>query len=163
MKRFSCSCFFNTLFFTVAVLFTHNSYASNENEMPPPEAYCHWQVENYAIQQPLCGLSGDAVRGKNIVVDSNRGNCLACHQLPVEGIEAYGNIGPPLGGVASRLTEGFIRLRVVDTRNISPMSIMPGFYRDPELINRPGINYIGRTFLSAQQVEDVIAYLMTLK
>lgn len=127
------------------------------------EPYCPWQVENNRINKPLCGLTGNARRGKLIATSADKGNCLACHRLPVEGIEAYGTIGPPLAGVGSRLPEGFIRLRVVDTRQISPMSIMPGFYRNPKRINRPGKAYKGRTFLSAQQVEDVIAYLVTLK
>jgi sulfur-oxidizing protein SoxX len=128
-----------------------------------PENYCDWEVKDYAIAEPLCGLSGDALRGKKIASDSHMGNCLACHQLPIPGIEAYGTIGPPLQGIASRLTEAQIRVRVVDTRNINPMSIMPGFYRDPRLINRPAKTYRGKTFLTAQQVEDVIAYLITLK
>lgn len=128
-----------------------------------PQDYCSWEVKDYGIGQPLCGLSGDAQRGSEIVTDSHRGNCLACHQLPIQGIEAYGTIGPPLQGIASRLTEAQIRLRVVDTREINPMSIMPGFYRDPRLINRPGKAYRGKTFLTAQQVEDVIAFLVTLK
>jgi sulfur-oxidizing protein SoxX len=128
-----------------------------------PENYCRWEVVDYAIDEALCGLSGDARRGQKIVTDSQQGNCLACHQLPIEGIEAYGTIGPPLQGIASRLTEAQIRVRIVDTRNINPMSIMPGFYRDPRLINRPGKPYRDKTFLSAQQVEDVIAYLVTLK
>ncbi len=128
------------------------------------ETYCQWQlVNNAVIEKPLCGLTGDVERGKQIATDAGKGNCLACHQLPVDGIEAYGTIGPPLAGVGSRLPPGFIRLRVVDTRRISPMSIMPGFYRDPKYINRPGKAYKGRTFLSAQQVEDVIAYLVSLK
>jgi sulfur-oxidizing protein SoxX len=83
--------------------------------------------------------------------------------LPIAGIEAYGTIGPPLAGIAARLSVPQIRMRVVDSRDINPMSIMPGFYRDPRLINRPGKKYRGRTFLTAQQVEDVIAYLATLK
>jgi len=128
-----------------------------------PENYCDWVVKDYAIEEPLCGLSGDALRGKKIASDSHMGNCLACHQLPIPGIEAYGTIGPPLQGIASRLTEAQIRVRIVDTRNINPMSIMPGFYRDPRLINRPAKTYRGKTFLTAQQVEDVIAYLVTLK
>ena len=125
--------------------------------------YCHWEMVDYAIAEPLCGLVGEPQRGREIVSDSGRGNCLACHQLPIPGVEAYGTIGPPLTGIASRLSTPMIRLRVVDTRNINPMSIMPGFYRDPQLINRPGKEYLGRTFLTAQQVEDVIAYLATLK
>jgi sulfur-oxidizing protein SoxX len=128
-----------------------------------PEDYCRWEVVDYAIVEPLCGLAGDAQRGKAIVSDGSRGNCLACHQLPIPGIEAYGTIGPPLTGIATRLSVPMIRLRVVDTRNINPLSIMPGFYRDPRLINRPGEEYRGRTFLTAQQVEDVIAYMATLK
>ena len=128
-----------------------------------PDNYCNWEVKDFAIEEPLCGLDGDALRGKQIVSDSNLGNCLACHQLPIPAIEAYGTIGPPLQGIASRFTEAQIRVRIVDTRNINPMSIMPGFYRDPRLINRPGKPYRGKTFLTAQQVEDVIAYLVTLK
>ena len=108
--------------------------------------------------------SADAIAdGKKVAFDRKKGNCLACHQLPIPGIEAYGTIGPPLAGIAARLSVPQIRLRVVDTRNINPLSIMPGFYRDPRLINRPGKAYRGRTFLTALQVEDVIAYMATLK
>ena len=128
-----------------------------------PDDYCQWEVVDHGIDKPLCGLSGDVERGKQIATDAYKGNCLACHLLPVEGIEAYGNIGPPLHGLATRMPEPQIRLRVVDTRHVNPMSIMPGFYRDPRLINRPAKAYRGKTFLSAQQVEDVIAYLATLK
>ena len=145
------------------VLSSSTSLAESVVSMPPPESYCQWQVDNYAIEKPLCGFVGDVKRGEAIVSDGSKGNCLACHQLPIDGVEAFGNIGPSLQGVATRLSEGFIRLRVVDTRNINPMSIMPGFYRDPDLINRPRKDFAGRTFLTAQQVEDVIAYLVTLK
>jgi len=152
----------NTLFVLLA-LSINTSYADSNTKMPPVEDYCEWQVTDFTIKKSLCGYSGNAERGKAIASDGSKGNCLACHQLPIEGIEAYGTIGPPLAGIGSRQSEGFIRLRVVDTRNINPMSIMPGFYRDPKLINRPGKPYRGRTFLNAQQVEDVIAYLVTLK
>jgi len=152
-----------TSFVIALILSSGTSYADSVASISLSEPYCQWQVSEYAINEPLCGLVGNAERGRRIVTDSNKGNCLACHQLPIDGIEAYGTIGPPLEGVGDRLTEGFIRLRVVDTRNISPMSIMPGFYRDPALINRPRKDYAGRTFLTAQQVEDVIAYLVTLK
>jgi sulfur-oxidizing protein SoxX len=145
------------------VLLPNASLADTPATMPAPEHYCQWQVKDYAIEKPLCGLVGNAKRGKAIASDGSKGNCLACHQLPIDGIEAYGTIGPPLEGIGNRLTEGFIRLRVVDTRQVNPMSIMPGFYRDPGLIHRPGKPYVGRTFLTAQQVEDVIAYLVTLK
>jgi len=152
-----------SLTFSVLLFPLTSTSADAPSEMPPAEPYCEWKVEDFAINEPLCGYAGDAERGRAIATDGSRGNCLACHLLPVDGIEAYGTIGPPLAGIGARQTEGFIRLRVVDTRNINPMSIMPGFYRDPKLINRPGKPYIGRTFLTAQQVEDVIAYLVSLK
>jgi sulfur-oxidizing protein SoxX len=132
-------------------------------QMPPPEPYCQWELKNFAIEEPLCGLKGDIERGKAIATDGYRGNCVACHSLPVEGIEAFGTIGPPLGGIGKRLSQGMLRLRIVDTRSINPMSIMPGFYRDPALTHRPAEGMAGRTFLTAQQVEDVIAYMETLK
>ena len=154
--------FIKTGLVTFALFFAPLSVIAEVTETLPDD-FCQWQVVDYAIEKPLCGLIGDIDRGKQIVTDSYKGNCLACHQLPVDGIEAYGNIGPPLFGLASRLSVPQIRLRVVDTRHVNPMSIMPGFYRDPRLINRPAKAYRGKTFLSAQQVEDVIAYLATLK
>ena len=152
----------------IALLSFSLAYASDTEQVTNdkdgrPDDYCRWEMVDYAIVKPLCGLVGESQRGREIASDSHRGNCLACHQLPIPGIEAYGTIGPPLVGIASRLSTPMIRLRVVDTRNINPMSIMPGFYRNPQLINRPGKQYRGKTFLTAQQVEDVIAYLSTLK
>jgi sulfur-oxidizing protein SoxX len=151
----------NTFMLVMLACWPISGIASGQDGLP--DDYCRWEVEDYAIMEPLCGLAGDAQRGAEIVTDSSRGNCLACHQLPIPGIEAYGTIGPPLAGIAARLSVPQIRLRVVDTRHINPLSIMPGFYRDPRLINRPGKAYRGRTFLTALQVEDVIAYLATLK
>ena len=150
-----------SLFLVLLICSLIPGMASGQDELP--DDYCRWEVEDYAIMEPLCGLAGNAQRGSQIASDGSRGNCLACHQLPIPDIEAYGTIGPPLAGIAARLSVPMIRLRVVDTRNINPLSIMPGFYRDPRLINRPGEKYRGRTFLTAQQVEDVIAYLATLK
>ncbi len=150
-----------TFLLLTIVLLPCNGLAEAQAQLP--EDYCHWDIVEYGIGQPLCGLVGNAERGMAIVSDSHYGNCLACHQLPIPGIEAYGTIGPPLEHIAARLGEAQIRLRVVDSRSINPMSIMPGFYRDPRLIHRPGKRYAGKTFLTAQQVEDVIAYLVTLK
>jgi sulfur-oxidizing protein SoxX len=127
------------------------------------EPYCEWQSVNHTIKEPLCGLTGDAVRGQEIASNGSKGNCVACHSLPVDNTSVFGTIGPPLEGVGSRLPVEYMRLRIVDSRDFSPMSIMPGFYRNPEYINRPGKIYAGRTFLTAQQIEDVIAYLVTLK
>ena len=83
--------------------------------------------------------------------------------MPFADVEAYGTIGPSLAGIGGRYPEGYIRMRVVDTKSFNPASIMPGYYRDPAKIHRPATAYVGRTFLTAQQVEDVIAFLMTMK
>ncbi len=125
--------------------------------------YCDWRMQEYAIPESLCGLHGDPVRGRRLAADSHAGNCLACHQMPIPEEAFHGTVGPPLHGVGARYTAAQIRLRVVDEQRINPMTIMPGFYRNPALANRVADEYWGRTFLSAQQVEDLVAYLATLK
>lgn len=130
---------------------------------PLPEGYCHWKVENYGIEKPLCDLKGDSKRGRTLAADSHGGNCLACHQLPIPEEPFHGTIGPPLNGIGSRYSVAQIRLRIVDERVVNPYTIMPGFYRDPRKANRVADDYWGKTFLTAQQVEDLVAYLVTLK
>lgn len=132
-------------------------------DAPTPDAYCKWQVAGFAIEQPLCGLNGDATRGRALAADSHGGNCLACHQMPIDEEPFHGTVGPPLAGVGARYSAAQIRLRIVDEQQINPMTIMPGFYRDPAKANRVAGDYWGKTFLSAQQVEDLVAYLVTLK
>ncbi len=127
------------------------------------ETYFAWQMENFAIEAPLGGLRGDAQRGRQIAIDSHKGSCLACHELPVPEEPFHGNIGPPLSGIANRLTEGQIRLRIVDEKQINPDTIMPGYYRHPKYFTLVSYDYEGKTFLTAQEVEDVVAYLLTLK
>jgi sulfur-oxidizing protein SoxX len=127
------------------------------------EDYCHWEANGFAIEQPLCGLQGDAQRGRAIAADSHAGNCLACHQMPIEEEPFHGTIGPPLHQVGARYSAAQLRLRIVDEQQVNPFTIMPGFYRDPREANRVADGFWGRTFLSAQQVEDVVAYLVTLK
>ena len=130
--------------------------------LPPIEPYCHWEQTDLMIVEPLCGLKGDAKRGRAIATDGNRGNCVACHNMPFGDVEGYGTIGPSLAGIGGRYPEGYIRLRVVDTKSFNPASIMPGYYRDPGKIHRPAKIFKGRTFLTAQEVEDVIGFLMTM-
>jgi sulfur-oxidizing protein SoxX len=130
---------------------------------PLPADYCQWQAEGDAITEALCGLSGDAARGRLIAMDSHGGNCLACHRMPIPEESLHGTVGPPLDGVATRLSAGQLRLRIVDERRLNPATIMPGFYRDPRLSNRVASAFRGKTFMTAQQVEDVVAYLETLQ
>jgi sulfur-oxidizing protein SoxX len=129
----------------------------------PVPSYCQWQAVDFAIATPLCGLQGEASRGRALAADSHAGNCLACHRMPIPEADFHGTVGPPLHGIGARYTAAQIRLRIVDEQAINPMTIMPGFYRDPAKANRIADDYHGRTMLTAQQVEDLVVYLATLK
>ena len=133
-------------------------------EQPPLAAdYCPCEVRDYAIEQPLCGLEGNAAQGREIVIDTHGGNCLACHVMPIPEEALHGTVGPPLLGLGARMTKAQIRLHIVDQRQFNPATIMPGFYRNPRLDYRVADDYYGKTFLTAQQLEDVVAYLATLQ
>lgn len=125
--------------------------------------YCEWRMQDFSIEEPLCGLTGDPQRGRRIAADSHGGNCLACHQMPIPEEPFHGTVGPSLQGVGARYTAAQIRLRIVDEQQVNPMTIMPGFYRDPAQANRVADGFWGKTFLTAQQVEDLVAYLVTLR
>lgn len=131
--------------------------------VPEAQRYCSWEVKDFAIESPLCGLTGDPGRGRALAADSHAGNCLACHQMPIPEEMFHGTVGPPLDAVGARYTAAQIRLRIVDEQQVNPMTIMPGFYRDPTLANRVADEFWGKTFLTAQQVEDLVAYLVSLK
>ncbi|MDZ7802601.1 sulfur oxidation c-type cytochrome SoxX [Thiohalophilus sp.] len=124
--------------------------------------YVEWQAVGDAIPEPLGGLQGDPVRGKAVVIDRDSGNCLACHHMPIPEEPMHGTVAPPLDGVGSRLSEGQLRLRVVNEQRINPNTIMPALYKRPGEYHRPHPAY-KTTVLTAQEVEDVVAYLMTLK
>ncbi len=127
------------------------------------EEYLPWKNNSMAIEKALGGLKGNPQRGRAIVIAPDKGSCLTCHHLPIDEELFHGTVGPDLTTIASRLTEAEIRLRIVDEKMINPNTIMPGYYRDPNKFNQVAEAYYGKTFLTAQEVEDVIAYLMTLK
>ena len=127
------------------------------------DEYCVWKVDNFSINKPLCGLTGNAEKGRTLAYERKKGNCLACHQMPIPEQSFHGNIGPNLDGVGSRYSEGQMRLRIVDMKVINPMTLMPGFYKHPDDLNRVKKKFQGKTPLTAQEIEDVVAYLGTLK
>jgi sulfur-oxidizing protein SoxX len=118
-------------------------------------------VGGNAIPASLTGKPGDPARGQAIAVDRAQGNCLACHALPVAE-PLQGNVGPDLHGVAGRLAEGELRLRVVDPKIVNAETAMPAYYRVDGL-SRVRKDMAGRPILTAEQIEDVVAYLRTLK
>lgn len=115
-----------------------------------------------SIEQPVTDQPGDAARGRAIVANRQVGLCLLCHTGPIAEERFQGNLAPDLAGAGSRWSEGQLRLRLVDSRRVNPQSIMPPYYRSEGLV-RVGAAWHGKTVLAAQQIEDVVAYLMTLR
>ena len=121
-----------------------------------------YTVVGDAIPKPLTSKPGDPKRGQEIVMDRTQGGCLSCHSFPIANIQDPGNVGPPLAGAGSRLNPGQLRLRVVDLKALDPSTIMPSFYRTHDL-HDVETKFDGKPMLEAQQIEDVVAYLETLK
>lgn len=121
-----------------------------------------FNIAGDAIPLALGGLVGDAERGLKLVVDRSVGNCLICHQVPVADEPFQGELGPSLAGVGSRLSVGQIRLRMVDQSRLNPATLMPPYYRTDDLV-RVGEKFKDAPVLTAQQIEDVVSWLTTLK
>lgn len=119
-------------------------------------------VDENSIPESLTGKKGDPVNGRKLAINRKKGNCLACHVMPISEQPYHGQVGPDLNGVASRYKEGEIRLRVVNPKIVNEATIMPAFYRN-DGFNRVLKKFKGKTVISAQDVEDIVAYLMTLK
>jgi len=114
------------------------------------------------IPASLSGARGAAARGRAIVVNRQLGLCLLCHSGPFPEQRFQGNIGPDLNGIGARLSEGQIRLRVADPGRLNPATIMPAYFRS-ENLTRVAPAFQGQTVLTAEQIEDVVAFLATLK
>jgi sulfur-oxidizing protein SoxX len=115
-----------------------------------------------AIPESLTGAKGDPARGRAIVVNRHVGLCLLCHSGPFPEEKFQGDLAPDLRGAGARWSEGQLRLRIVDSSRINPASIMPGYHRTEGLV-RVGPAWRGKPVLSAEQIEDVVAFLLTLK
>lgn len=119
--------------------------------------------EDGAVTASLTGQAGDPAEGAKVFMNRKLGNCLACHiNADMEEQPFHGEVGPALDGVADRWSEAELRGIVSNSKEMFPDTIMPAFYRDAGF-NRTLEKFDGKTILSAQQVEDVVAYLLTLK
>ena len=115
-----------------------------------------------AIPESLTGAKGDPARGRAIVGNRQVGLCLLCHSGPFPEERFQGELAPDLKGAGARWSEGQLRLRIVDSSRINPASIMPAYHRTDGL-TRVAPAFRGKPILTAEQIEDVVAYLTTLK
>lgn len=123
----------------------------------------HASAQVDGIPNPLPGATaGNAQRGRAIVADRHVGLCLLCHTAPIPEERFQGDLAPNLAGAGARWTVPQLRLRIADSSRLDPATIMPSYYRT-EGLQRVAPGYAGKTILSAQQIEDVVAYLSTLK
>ena len=113
------------------------------------------------VPMSLTGVPGDPANGRKVVINRKKGNCLACHVMPIPEQQFHGLTGPDLHGIGANLSEAELRMRLVDSKVINPDTMMPSFYKTD--FHRVLKGFEGKTILSAQEVEDVIAYLKTLK
>ena len=118
-------------------------------------------VDGDAIRMPLAA-PGDARRGRALMVARDAANCILCHGLSDPGVRFSGNLAPPLDGVGARLSQAQLRLRVADNARLNPETIMPSYFRI-EGLTQVATAYRDKPILSAQEVEDLVAYLSSLK
>jgi sulfur-oxidizing protein SoxX len=121
-----------------------------------------YEIVGDAIPAPLTETPGDAARGRAIVINRRVGLCLLCHGGPFPEEKLQGNLAPDLGGTGARWSVGQLRLRIVDARRLNPETIMPPYYRIDGL-DRVAPAFREKPIFSAQQIEDVVAFLATLR
>ena len=133
--------------------------------VPPDHAAAEglrsYTVAGDAIPHSLTGAPGDATRGRAVVVE-RASTCILCHSGPFPEQRFQGDLAPDLSGSGSRWSEGQLRLRLVDASRLNPATIMPSYYRIDGL-EHVGTPWRGRAILSAEQIEDVVAYLSGLR
>ncbi len=122
-----------------------------------------YKVEDEAIKASLTGKAGDPATGMKVFLNRKKGNCLACHVVSsLKDQPFHGQVGPPLDGTASRWSEGELRLRIVNAKALNKDTIMPAFHRT-DGFHRVLKKFKDKPVLNAQEVEDVLAYVMTMK
>jgi L-cysteine S-thiosulfotransferase len=121
-----------------------------------------YQIVGDGIPHSLTGIAGDPARGRAIVTNRQVGLCLLCHSGPFPEEKFQGTLAPDLKGSGARATESQLRLRIVDASRLNPETIMPSYYRVDGL-TRVAPAFQGKPILNAEQIEDVVAYLATLR
>jgi len=125
------------------------------------EGLAPYKIAGDGITDSLTGALGDAARGRALVL-ARTTTCILCHSGPFPETRFQGDLAPDLTGTGNRWTVSQLRLRIVDASRFNPETIMPSYYRNDGLV-RVGRNFAGKPILSAAEIEDIVAYLATLR
>jgi L-cysteine S-thiosulfotransferase len=125
------------------------------------QALATYTVVGDGIPNSLTGKPGDAARGRMLVLD-RASTCILCHSGPFPETRFQGDLAPNLAGTGTRWSTSQLRLRLVDASRLNPGTIMPSYYRVEGLV-RVGQAWRDKPILSAEQIEDIVAYLTTLR
>jgi sulfur-oxidizing protein SoxX len=125
------------------------------------EALVPYKIVGDGIPESLTGAPGDAAQGRKLVLDRST-TCILCHSGPFPETRFQGDLAPDLAGAGNRWSVSQLRLRLVDASHFNPDTIMPSYYRIDSLV-RVGKNWTGKPILTAAQIEDIVAYLATLR
>jgi sulfur-oxidizing protein SoxX len=120
-----------------------------------------YTVSGDGIDQSLTDTPGDATRGRALIAERSS-TCILCHSAPLPEVRFQGDLAPNLAGAGRRWSIPQLRLRLVDASRLNPATIMPSYYRVDGL-QRVGRPWQGKPILSAEQIEDIVAYLATLR
>jgi sulfur-oxidizing protein SoxX len=131
-----------------------------ESVMNLPEGQA--RIIGDTIAEPLTAGKPDPARGRDAFLDTERGHCLRCHQVASINAPFQGTLGPDLTRVGDRLSAAQLRLRLIDASRVNPNTVMPPYHRVHGL-HQVGARYQGRPILTAAEIEDVVAYLVTLE
>jgi L-cysteine S-thiosulfotransferase len=125
------------------------------------QALASYTVVGDGIPDSLTGAPGDSARGRTLLLERSS-TCILCHSGPFPEEKFQGDLAPNLAGAGSRWTVSQLRLRLVDASRFNPDTIMPSYYRT-EGLDRVGRSWQGKPILNAEQIEDIVAYLATLR
>ena len=176
MRVFAVLTFFvSTQLYGLPVLEVHSAESAKKTDKKPVSKLVEYEIFNLiqskSILKSLTGVKGSPKRGEALMIDPNKGNCLQCHALDFFHEKAkknpnvyggMGEIGPTLDGVASRYKVSQLRLILVNAKLVFPETIMPAYYR-VEGLTRVGEAYNDEPIMTAEEIEDILSFLVQLK
>jgi sulfur-oxidizing protein SoxX len=132
---------------------------------PPVQRVKAYAVVGDAIDKSLTGQAGDAARGAKLIQQRQKSLCVLCHSGPFPDPHLQGTLAPDLSGIGERLSAAQLRLRIVDMKRLNPTSIMPSYYAviTENKDTRVAAGWRNKPVLTAEEIEDLVAYLQTLR